>query len=75
MEINQAVEPLTVFQERALESHDQLEQNVKSIKDLRILRDKSRRKLDVANLSLDQIQEKRVHLSEKNILAFLKRRD
>ena len=65
MEINQAVEPLTVFQERALESHDQLEQNVKSIKDLRILRDKSRRKLDVANLSLDQIQEKRVHLSEK----------
>lgn len=71
MEINQAVEPLTVFQERALESHDQLEQNVKSIKDFRILRDKSRRKLDVANLSLDQIQEKRVHLSEKKHLCVL----
>ncbi len=71
MEINQAVEPLTAFQERALESHDQLEQNVKSIKDFRILRDKSRRKLDVANLSLDQIQEKRVHLSEKKHLCVL----
>jgi len=71
MEIDQAVEPLTVFKEQASESHDQLEQNVKSIKDLRILRDKSRRKLDVVNLSLDQIQEKRVHLSEKKHLCVL----
>jgi DNA repair protein SbcC/Rad50 len=65
IEIDQALTPLTLLKAASLEAHAQLEQDVKSVKDLRILRDKLRSSFDAANLALAHTQEARAHLSEK----------